>query len=285
MNRHLRLALALLGLAVSTLGARAAEPGPLRLRYAVVVGVRSAARVPVAGSFLSPKELSGYLVSWNPEADNPEIRRIFALNGLSELLRQAATLPAGGGDAAGTFRLGDASWTVKLAVRPDERAGRGEAMVFRVEVARDGTVLSAPSVVAVLGERAVVSTRADDQTLLFVVVEADAGDGTGAAATASLSDRDFVPPQILASVPAAYPEEAKRARVEGPILVAARIEADGRVTAPRIVKGLGHGLDEAALASVRQWRYHPARRAGQAIAVDATLTVNFVLGPAATKPR
>jgi hypothetical protein len=44
-----------------------------------------------------------------------------------------------------------------------------------------------------------------------------------------------------------------------------------------VVKGLGHGLDEAAVAATRQIRFTPARRDGQFVDYPATIHVVFAL--------
>jgi TonB family protein len=53
------------------------------------------------------------------------------------------------------------------------------------------------------------------------------------------------------------------------------VAADGSVRNPRVLQGLGYGLDEQAVKSVLQWRYKPARRNGQAIDSDVTVSIGF----------
>jgi len=49
------------------------------------------------------------------------------------------------------------------------------------------------------------------------------------------------------------------------------------VTAARVVKGLGGGLDQNALVALRQWRFRPGRRNGTPAAMDAEVDVEFSL--------
>ena len=69
---------------------------------------------------------------------------------------------------------------------------------------------------------------------------------------------------------------AQSANVTGIVIVEARIEADGRVSAARILKSIPL-LDEAALDAVRQWEFTPTYLNGVATPVVMTVTVNFAL--------
>jgi protein TonB len=45
----------------------------------------------------------------------------------------------------------------------------------------------------------------------------------------------------------------------------------------RVIRGLGLGLDERAIAAVAQWRFEPGRENGAPVDVQATVEVNFRL--------
>lgn len=85
----------------------------------------------------------------------------------------------------------------------------------------------------------------------------------------------FEPPQLVSRSPANYTAEASRSRIDGVVLLRVTVAADGSVRNPRVLKGLGYGLDEQAAKSVLQWRYKPARRNGQAIDSDVTVSIGF----------
>ena len=51
--------------------------------------------------------------------------------------------------------------------------------------------------------------------------------------------------------------------------------ASGAVGEIRVVRSLGHGLDEAAVAAMRRWRFHPARRQGVAVDVVVEVAMEF----------
>ena len=65
-----------------------------------------------------------------------------------------------------------------------------------------------------------------------------------------------------------YPDEAKRALVEGNVMLAVIIDKDGTTQDPRVIDSASPLLNEAALKAVKQWRYRPflikrkARRGG-----------------------
>jgi TonB family protein len=71
-----------------------------------------------------------------------------------------------------------------------------------------------------------------------------------------------------------YTEEARNLRLEGEVLLEVEFAANGQLRVNRIVRGLGHGLDEAAVAAANKMRFKPALRSGQA--VDSTAIVHVV---------
>lgn len=77
-----------------------------------------------------------------------------------------------------------------------------------------------------------------------------------------------------------YPEEALRAGLEGLVVLEAIVDERGRVGHDiKVVRRLGHGCDEAAVAAVRQWRFRPATRDGKPIKVRRIFPIVFRLQP------
>jgi TonB family protein len=83
-------------------------------------------------------------------------------------------------------------------------------------------------------------------------------------------------PEALTKVPPAYPAEARRAKVEGTVLVQALVGKDGRVRDTKIVRSIPE-LDDAAVAAVRQWVFKPALAKGSPVAVWVAVPVRFTL--------
>jgi TonB family protein len=87
---------------------------------------------------------------------------------------------------------------------------------------------------------------------------------------------DVTTARLLSSVPPAYPQLAKNQRVEGAVRIDALIDATGRVSAMKVVSGPVL-LHQAAMESLRQWKYQPAMLDGKAVAMHLTVTVQFHL--------
>ncbi len=78
--------------------------------------------------------------------------------------------------------------------------------------------------------------------------------------------------------PPAYPPAALRRGDSGTVLVRVEVGADGVPTNVDVVSRSGsRDLDNAALDAVRQWRFSPAQKDGQAVAGDVMVPVDFNL--------
>ncbi len=84
------------------------------------------------------------------------------------------------------------------------------------------------------------------------------------------------PVSLFAPLPE-YTPEARAARIQGDVVVAATIDRDGRIRALRVLEGLPMGLTEHALAALSAWRFRPATRDGSPVVVTFELTVSFSL--------
>jgi TonB family protein len=76
-----------------------------------------------------------------------------------------------------------------------------------------------------------------------------------------------------------YPWAARRAGVEGPVVVRGIVRKDGTIDNVEIIKDLPYGLGDAARNAVSRWRFRPAAYRGDPIDVYYTVTVNFRLSP------
>jgi TonB family protein len=73
-----------------------------------------------------------------------------------------------------------------------------------------------------------------------------------------------------------YPPAAQQARVQGMVIVEARIGVDGSVETVQVLRSIPL-LDEAAIEAVRQWKFTPTLLNGAPVPVMMTMTVNFTL--------
>lgn len=84
-------------------------------------------------------------------------------------------------------------------------------------------------------------------------------------------------PEVIVRTEPRYTELARKARVEGMVILKAIIDERGYVTDVQLLRGQPMGLDQAAMDAVRTWRFKPATLHGQPVKVYFNLTVNFTL--------
>ena len=79
-------------------------------------------------------------------------------------------------------------------------------------------------------------------------------------------------------VPPDYPTASSRMREEGRVIVRVFIDAKGMPNDVRVFKSSGFSrLDAAAVAAVKQFRFHPAVVNGQPVVGNANIPVDFNL--------
>ena len=83
-------------------------------------------------------------------------------------------------------------------------------------------------------------------------------------------------PEALYKVAPSYPEDARRASIDGTVLVQALIGKDGHVKDTRVTKSIPM-LDGAAVRAVLQWTFVPAKSKGRPVAVWVAVPVKFSL--------
>ena len=84
-------------------------------------------------------------------------------------------------------------------------------------------------------------------------------------------------PEEVDRVVPRYPAIARRAGVQGAVVVRGIVRRDGTIDDVKIIKDLPYGLGESARDAVTQWRFRPATAHGEPIDVYYTVTVNFRL--------
>jgi len=73
-----------------------------------------------------------------------------------------------------------------------------------------------------------------------------------------------------------YPQKARDNRIQGTVVLKARISKDGDVAELSVVSG-DSSLAEAAIKAVKQWKYKPFLLNGEPVEIETTIQVNFTL--------
>lgn len=271
--------------------ARAAEPAPaapaaVPTGFAVLVGFPAAEASETTGVLLVP----GTVLPLDAPGG--------ATAGREELIPRSLALAAAVDRLWGTFRLdperrlqkgaylaapvgeavelpvpegGDVRISARLLGFDDRLA------TFRVIFREREKVLADSTVGVERGGRAVVGgLDGAAAPYLFVILEPEAaGRPLAPRVEPGLGWRE---PVAMTKVPPSYPEEARKARVMGIVVLEAEIAADGKVTDTRVLESPSPLLTAAAAEAVRRWEFEPARdAAGQAVAVRYVVTLNFTL--------
>lgn len=83
---------------------------------------------------------------------------------------------------------------------------------------------------------------------------------------------------VLTHVHPIYPEAAKKAKIQGPVVLHAVVGKDGSVQNLTVVSGPPE-LQPSTLDAVRQWTYKPFLLNGDPVEVETTVTVTYSLQP------
>jgi TonB family protein len=83
--------------------------------------------------------------------------------------------------------------------------------------------------------------------------------------------------EILFKPKPVYTRDARDSRVEGEVSLEVVFLATGEIRVGRVLRGLGHGLDEAAQQAAALVRFKPATRAGVPVDTPATIRITFEL--------
>lgn len=115
--------------------------------------------------------------------------------------------------------------------------------------------------------------------------ETDAASNSGSAGNIGLAapplavGRGVKPPVTTFQPLPPYTDEARQARAEGIVVIQAVVRKDGTIGSCKILKGIGYGLDESAINTVKtQWRFNPGtNNNNEPVDVQANIEVSFRL--------
>jgi TonB family protein len=92
-----------------------------------------------------------------------------------------------------------------------------------------------------------------------------------------IAEGGITAPKIISRMGPSYTEEARTAKVSGTVVLFAEISSAGDVGNVVVLHGLGKGLDESAVRTIKQWKFSPALKDGRPVAVMITIEMNFSL--------
>jgi TonB family protein len=72
-----------------------------------------------------------------------------------------------------------------------------------------------------------------------------------------------------------YPQDLMKDHVEGEVILYGVIGQDGAVGSVQLVRGIDDQLDANAIVAFRQWKFHPAMKDGQPVALEAIVHIPF----------
>jgi TonB family protein len=85
------------------------------------------------------------------------------------------------------------------------------------------------------------------------------------------------PVEVLFKPTPAYSDEARTLKIQGEVTLEVEFTAAGQLRVRRVIRGLGHGLDEMAIRAAEQIRFKPAQSGGKAIDFTANVQIVFRL--------
>ena len=84
--------------------------------------------------------------------------------------------------------------------------------------------------------------------------------------------------EVASEVKIPYPEEARRAGIEGTVTLSITIDTEGKVVAAKVVSGPGYGLNEAARDAIKRFRFKPAIKGGEAVSTEMKYSLHLPAG-------
>jgi len=94
---------------------------------------------------------------------------------------------------------------------------------------------------------------------------------------AANSESPTTPVNILEKPRPEYTAEGRSLKIEGDVVLDMVFLANGSVQVNRVISGLGHGLDDAAMRAAQQIKFKPAKRDGQPVDFPARVRIEFRL--------
>jgi TonB family protein len=89
--------------------------------------------------------------------------------------------------------------------------------------------------------------------------------------------KEVMPPRAILTPDPEYTKAAREAKVEGVVVLWVLVNEQGDAEQVRVQRSFDAGLDQKAVNAVRKWKFEPAKRNGQPVAMIINVEVNFRL--------
>ena len=90
-------------------------------------------------------------------------------------------------------------------------------------------------------------------------------------------DGEVTAPRVIYAPDPEYTDKARKAKINGTVVVSLIVTADGRVRDVQVIKSLTPDLDRKAIEAFRKWKFNPATKDGQPVAVQIKAEASFKL--------
>lgn len=97
----------------------------------------------------------------------------------------------------------------------------------------------------------------------------------GATSVALRAADGTEPPVPVRTVAPRFPDEMKRVGTSGLVTVSCTIDEKGNVNDPKVVKATNDAFAEPALEALKKWKFKPAKKDGEAVAIRVNIPVQF----------
>lgn len=179
----------------------------------------------------------------------------------------------------GTRYASEALMWQAIAEERDNKPEAAEELYQRAVAASDMHSLTTATIMDLYG-RLLQQQGKYDQAALMQAQAAAVRTGQpnpGSTSTARHAGKDVSSPVLKSKIEPEYSAEARAAKYEGTVLLRTVIGTDGQVHDIHVIRSLGLGLDEKAIAAVTKWKFEPGMADGQPVAVIAHIEVKFKL--------
>ena len=184
-----------------------------------------------------------------------------------------------------TIVLGDAPKDIRMEVTPSDLGAGKIALKVVVQVRRAGRVATSVFDVLTGTDTSAATVALEDATGAFILDERgrtlfvtfQTPRASGSPVQAVKPGNGVTWPQIVSESKPQYTDEARRQDIQGSVELEIVVREDGSVGDVRVTKSLDrrYGLDDAAVAAARQWRFKPGLRNGVPVPTVVGLVLEF----------